>query len=269
MITGANYREGLAYSSDGALYVALPSGSTIPSPTLSGNQVGNSYPLCVGGIPLIGLSSGSIAANGVISAITALPVAYPNAYCWFPANALATVKAAGWYYCTFSTTTAGIAFLDTYTSGVPTIPASPTPVVDGKGAFTGDTGEEFGHTITVPAGALGATGGLRIYAYFIQTNNANVKTGRIRFSGNAGTVFVTATLASAGQTGGVAQISNLGVSAQLSTVHAIQSGGAVAGAVTGAVDTSAATTLVLSIQRATATDNIVIHPPIIEVVRVS
>src|SRR5690349_7786608 len=95
--------------------------------------------LATGGIPLIGLSSGSVAANGAISAITALPAVYPSAYCYFPANALATSIAAGWYYCTFSTTTAGVAFLDPYTSGIPTIPTSPTAVTDGRGAFTGHT----------------------------------------------------------------------------------------------------------------------------------
>ena len=36
MISGATYREGAAYSPDGALYVALPSGSTVPLSTAGG-----------------------------------------------------------------------------------------------------------------------------------------------------------------------------------------------------------------------------------------
>lgn len=35
-ISGAKYQEGIAFSQDGAMYVALPSGSTIPSPTFTG-----------------------------------------------------------------------------------------------------------------------------------------------------------------------------------------------------------------------------------------
>lgn len=38
-IANANYREGVAYSPDGAMYVALPSGSTIPSPTFTGQTL--------------------------------------------------------------------------------------------------------------------------------------------------------------------------------------------------------------------------------------
>src|SRR4051812_35901061 len=106
--------------------------------------------LSAGGIPFIALSSGSVAANGAISAISGLNAIYPNAYCWFPANIVATVAAAGWRYCTFSSTTAGVAFLDTYTSGKATIPASPTAVTDGKGAFTGEIAEIAGLTITIP-----------------------------------------------------------------------------------------------------------------------
>lgn len=219
-----------------------------------------------GGIPLIALSSGSVAANGAISAITALPVAYPNAYCWFPANALATTIAAGWYYCTFSTTTAGVAFLDTYTSGVPTIPSSPTAVTDGKGAFTGSTSEDFGYTVTIPANSLGTTGVMRFQFGTAQTSNANAKTLRIRWSGTAGTVFLSGTMASTAFGGISGAIHNSGATNKnLSSILGISNLSASTTGVLGVVDSTASTTLVVSTQRATATDNIVIHPPTVEI----
>ena len=219
------------------------------------------YILGKSGIPFIGLSSGSVAAGGAISGITALPVVYPVAYCYFPANALSASSAAGWYYCTFSTTSAGVAFLNTYTSGTPTIPASPTAVTAGQGAFTGDTGEEFGPTITIPAGGLGANGNVKVECDLSCANNANVKTGRIRYSGNAGTVFQA--LAVTNTTGGITwgDIANRGVTnSQEGTFMSVVSTASLTSTVnTGAaVDTTAATTVVLSIQRATATDNLLI-----------
>lgn len=213
-----------------------------------------------GGVPFISLSSGSIAANGVISAITALPAIYPDAYCYFPANALATAIAAGWYYCTFSSTTAGIAFLNTYTSGTPTIPASPTAVSDGKGAFTGDTGEEFGLTLNVPI--LNAASAIRFLQTFTATNNANAKTIRVRLSGNAGTVFCSTAGASVAAGNFTAVIANTGsASKQYSTTIATASGPVPTVQILGTVNTGVATTLVFSLQKATATDNIVLTSP--------
>lgn len=247
-------------------------GTTITATTKfvgpAGTTIGRSI-LGKSGIPFIGLSSGSVDANGAITGITALPVAYTSAYCWFPANILATSIAAGWHYCTFSTTTAGTAFLNTYTSGVPTIPGSPTAVTDGKGAFTGDTGEEFGPTITVPAGSLGVNGALSILSSHSVNNTANAKTCRVRYSGNAGTIYSAPSLVS-DVTGRIeTDIINRGATnSQVGTSLKIKGASFSTGvdAVYSAVDTTAATTIVLSIQRATATDNIVIEQFRIEMI---
>jgi hypothetical protein len=241
-----------------------PAAVAITGGTITGTNV--AYVLGRSNIPFIGLSSGSVSAAGAISAITALPIAYPAAYCYFPANALATAIAAGWYYCTFSTTTAGTAFLDTYTSGTPAIPASPTAVTDGKGAFTGDTGEEFGPTFTLPASALGVSGGMKIQQQYLETSNANVKTGRVRFSGNAGTIMLAHALASTAAAGLTAEILNTGaVGAQISTCTGFNGGGTVTSSVIASVSTAAQTTLVFSLQRATATDNLILGSCLVEV----
>jgi hypothetical protein len=224
--------------------------------------------LATGGIPMIGLSSGSVAAGGAITGITALPLLYPAAYCYFPANILAASIAAGFYYCTFSSTTTGTAFLNTYTSGVPTIPTSPTPVVAGQGAFTGDTGEEFAHMITVPANALGANGLLRVRMSTAHANNANVKTVRCRLSGTGGTVFFTSQTTSSAAAWIDLEIANTGVaSAQISRSFIFAGAGVPTSGTLGTIDTTAATTLVTSHQRATATDNFVILPPTVEYLR--
>jgi hypothetical protein len=222
-------------------------------------RAGVPYILVKAGIPFISLSSGSVAAGGGISGITALPVAYPRAYCYFPANALAAAITAGWYYCTFSTTTAGTAFLDTYTSGMPTIPASPTPVVAGQGAYTGDTGEEFGPTITIPAGAMGANGAVQWQDSITVNNTANAKTCRLRFSGSGGTVVNSQNAISVTGTSSIVEGINNGVATSQTWAHLAGTLAAGSPAVYTAVNTANASSVVKSLQKATATDNIVLE----------
>jgi hypothetical protein len=52
-----------------------------------------------------------------------------------------------------------------------------------------DTNENILATITIPAGAMGLNGILRVYADYTVTNNANAKTLRVRLSGIGGTVL--------------------------------------------------------------------------------
>lgn len=235
---------------------------TLSSPTISGTVTGGQTELLRGGIPFIYIGSGSVAAGGGISGITALPFAYPHAYCYFPANALATTIAAGWYYCTFSTTTAGTAFLNTYTSGTPTVPGSPTAVTDGKGAFTSGTAAVGGPTYSLAGNTLTASGRLVMEAAYQFTNNGNGKTLSMYVGG----------------TGGTAVMSLAGVTTQVSWMGEtiIQASGAVAknvtysrglhgnnsvsiGAVTArTLDFTASQDLVYAVAKATATDNVII-----------
>ena len=61
-------------------------------------------------IPFVLLSSGTMGNNGAISLLSgAVATAYPNAYVYLPALAIAATgpgSAAGWYYAVFSSTTA-------------------------------------------------------------------------------------------------------------------------------------------------------------------
>ena len=261
---GANFSM-VVNSVDQNLMNALNSGkvSITPDPRISLTAPAVS---AQASIPFISLSSGSVAANGTISGITALPYIPPAAWCYFPANILAASIAAGWYYCTFSGTAAGIAYLNQpVLAGPIVVPTTLVPVTAGQGAFTGDTGEEFGPTISVPSYALGFNGMLRHSQQCSCTNNANVKTARLRLSGNAGTIFLSHALASVAVGGYQGAVENRGATnSQFSEVFGVN-GGTVTGNVLGTVDTTAATTGVLSLQKATATDNLILETFVTEI----
>jgi hypothetical protein len=121
-------------------------------------------------------------------------------------------------------------------------------------SHTGDTNESVLATITVPANLLGTNGTIRGRAYFTFTNNGNNKILRARFGGIGGTAYFQNTFT----VNGFAEIAfafanNNATNSQ----KGILSGGniynSVAGA-TSAIDTTAATTIVLTVALANGTD---------------
>jgi hypothetical protein len=199
-------------------------------------------------IPFVSVSTGSMADNGVLTVGTALPRTIANGYFFLPANAISAGSAAGWYFTQCSTTTACVVKNNVYTTGVPTVPASPTAfVTTGPGAYVGVTAEVFGPTITVPANAMGANGQLRIMTMWAVTNNVNAKGVNVRFSGNAGTLFLTQSVASAAGLQDMRLIRNTGVT-NSQVGYGLNNGSfgtTSAAIITGAVDTTAATPLPL------------------------
>lgn len=262
-------------------FTAAPTGPIFSNPPRSSGTVASAqqakapYVLAKGGIPLIGVATGTMANNGAMTIGTALPLIYPDAYFYMPAGSVAAgvPAAATWLYGTCTTATACTVFNNSYTSGVPTIPASPVAFsTTGPGAFTGDTGEEFGNTITVPANSMGPNGQIRIALGYFVPNNADTKTARIRLSGNSGTIFAAPALANFPGAKLFATIANTGatgkqiaewVGAPYSAGGGMISSGV---AVLGTIDTTASMTLVFSIQRGTATDNIIQLPPTVELI---
>lgn len=115
-------------------------------------------------IPIVLPSSGSIGNNGALTGLTALPSTFTKCYMYFPADAIVTGSAAGLYYVVMSSTTAGTIYNNTYSSGTPTIPASPTAfATTGPGAFTQTTASAITlFSATVPAGLLGTNGELKV-----------------------------------------------------------------------------------------------------------
>lgn len=137
-------------------------------------------------IPFVYPSSGTMGNNGAFSAIAAVGTAYPNAYCYFPANAIAAGVAAGWRYCSFSSTTAGTVFNNSYTSGTPTIPASPTSfATTGPGAYTQTTSTFISaYNFTIPGNYIGPNGTVIMSSYGYGTSSANNKNQLWQFGGS-------------------------------------------------------------------------------------
>lgn len=137
------------------------------------------------GFPMILPSSGSIANNGALTGLTALPTTYANCYMYFPANAIAAGVAAGMYYVVMSSATAGTIYNNLYTSGEASIPASPTPfVTTGPGAYTQTIGAPITLlTSTITGGAMGIDGQLFIYPVWSHTNNGNSKIETLQLGG--------------------------------------------------------------------------------------
>jgi hypothetical protein len=110
---------------------------------------------------------------------------------------------------------------------------------------------------------MGANGQLDIVVFYSASpNNANTKTSRVRYSGNAGSVAHALSLTSQLIEQALVRIQNRGAtSVQLLPLGGYSgigvSGGG--GGVVSAVDTTLATTVVISLQKAVATDNHVVE----------
>ena len=120
-------------------------------------------------------------------------------------------------------------------------------------------------TITIPAGLLGANGKLKIYPLWSTTNNANVKTLRAVFGGSACT---TMTSQSVSNNSGLVIIRNTNSESAQKTSSGLVAGiGSSFGSIASTtVDTTAATTLVISGQLAVGTDTLTLEDLFIEVV---
>lgn len=124
-----------------------------------------------------------------------------------------------------------------------------------QSSHTGDTSETILATCTIPAGEMSATGMLRINAVYTFTNNADTKTIRMRLGGIGGTQYLSIV-----ETTNVSfRLYNYEIYERGATNS--QVGGSVAGAATGAIQTSAidmtaAQTLVFTGQLGTGTDTV-------------
>jgi hypothetical protein len=269
-LTGANSAAGDKLLIVDVSDTTMAASGTTKSITLDELQAFAGVPFILSrtAIPFIWLSSGSIGDNGALTGVTALPQTYSGgAYIWLPADSIdaTTPAAAAWYWCVFSSTTAGTIYNSTYTSGTPTAGVTTAFATTGPGAFTGSVAEGMGPTITVPAGRMGPNGRFRSTMNFAHNNSAGIKTPRLRFSGAAGTVFYTE--APTTTTGMLAEvvISNRGSQAKQQQIWtSILSSGSwdsshkVSDAGSGAINTAVATSIVISGERNTATDNLVL-----------
>ena len=203
--------------------------------------------------PFVVPSSGSIAADGVITLTTALDRTYANCYMYFPAGAF-TASAAGFYYVVMSSTTVGQMYTTVYSSGVPATPAAPVAVSTGAGAYTQTTAADLtGLTVTLPAGTIGLNGQIRVEEALALINTAGTKTAKCNFGGSD---YGTITSASSSGVVHSAGVMNMGaLSAQAVWGYAQGTSSHTASSL--AIDTSANVVLKVIYRLAVATDYLV------------
>jgi hypothetical protein len=134
-------------------------------------------------------------------------------------------------------------------------------------AHTGNTAETALATITVPGGAMGANGILRITTLWSHTNGADNKLLRVRFSGAAGTTYLAITATTTATMRNQCQIANRNAAnSQVGGAAAVTFGfGASSGAVvTSAVNTAADATIVITGQLGNAADNVNLESYLVE-----
>lgn len=131
-----------------------------------------------------------------------------------------------------------------------------------------DTNENILATINIPAGAMGLNGILRFETIWSHTNGANNKTGRVRLGGIGGTVFYNFTNTTTGGNRDNRQIANRGAANSQVCWGSGNSpwGNASSPTTTGTIDTSAATTLVITGQKASAGDTLTLESYLVELI---
>lgn len=113
---------------------------------------------------------------------------------------------------------------------------------------TGSTSAFDFATVTLPAKAMGANGFVRITTLWTYTNSANNKTIRVRFGGTSGTIYLSIVATTTAQLHNQTLVHNRNAqNSQVGASNGLASGFGTASSslTTSAVDTSAATDIVL------------------------
>lgn len=219
------------------------------------------YALAKWGVPCVLASSGSMANNGAVSAMTALPTTYSGgAWLYLPANAIQAGSAAGFYWFVASSTTAGTVYNSTFDGlSVPAAGTTTAFVSTGPGAFTGvAAGEITAATVTIPADSIGPNGNLQAALGINHNTAAGNKIFRGRFSGGGGTAMLSATLSTTLQGMAALEIRNLGVTNRQRGNGVLPGQSASTTPLFSSEDTTAQTTLVFTMEKATATNHAIL-----------
>jgi len=220
-------------------------------------------------IPFVIPSSGTMGNNGALSSLSpGLPRTISACYMYFAVNVIASGVAAGWYYTVMSSTTAGTVYNNAYTSGQPSIPASPTAfATTGPGAYTGVATSQAAMQYSLPALTMGFRDTLRITEKYSWTSSTNTKTFSTTFGGSTAQSFTNAT------SGNTSAIVLLDISAQDATnAQVCGNSGSSTGATSSnfaflTIDTTAAQTLAFNIQHNTAAEFVILESVLIELLR--
>jgi hypothetical protein len=229
-----------------------------PATALAANYVrdwaGNNMPyvLAQSAVPYGIANTGTIATAGTVTLGTALNTTYSGGiWLYFPATAFAS-GSAGFYWTVMSSTTAGTV----YTSDT-----SGTPVTGSNSAYTGSTSQQTAVTITVPGGALGTNGALRVYMGASCNNTAGAKTISSYFGGSL-TSGVSGTTTTIFSNAGLI-INRNSASSQVATSYTSTTNGIFRLFTT--LDTTSDKNIDLRLQIATATDVCVMENYLVEI----
>lgn len=140
--------------------------------------------------------------------------------------------------------------------------------IAGSRTITGSTAETSVYQLVIPAGALGPSGSLRISTLFGYTNNANVKTVRVKF-GNSSPMVLSGTPASTASTASMITIQNMGSESAQEAFGSVAGpfGGSVLALVTSAIDTAIEQLLEITLQLAVGTDSASLRRVLVELIR--
>lgn len=131
-----------------------------------------------------------------------------------------------------------------------------------------DTNENILATVNIAAGEMGLNGILRVTTLWTFTNSANAKNLRWRLGGIGGTAFLDATQTTTATYSDRRDIQNRGAAnSQVGWAATATAGGAGASTsavTTGAIDTSAATTIVITGLKASAGETITLERYLVE-----
>lgn len=124
-------------------------------------------------------------------------------------------------------------------------------------SVTGTASETQLASIAIPAGVMGVAGGLRIGVIFSFTNSGNNKTARVRFGGSGGAAYLSSTVTTTEIGRYQTEVWNDGAANSQKGWPSSTSFGLLGISIgSGAVDTSAATTVYISGQLANTGETI-------------
>lgn len=216
-------------------------------------------------LPMILPSSGSMGNNGALTLTTALDQAYPNAYFYMPAGAIASGSTAGFYYGVMSSTTAATLYNNPYTSGTPTIPATPTGfITTGPGAYTQTTGSFItAYSTTLPGGTLGINDEIQAHGNIFYINSAGAKSFELAYGSFVYGLIAPTTSVIQPFIGG---FENTGVTNRqnLTSVSGMNLSTMLSTLANGTIDSTSNQTLTAALKLSTATDYVMIQSLVIQ-----
>lgn len=154
--------------------------------------------------------------------------------------------------------------IGTATTGLPTLISQSAQAV----ACGADTSEDTLATIPLGAGLLGANGRVRIRATFTCTSSANNKTFTVRFSGGSGTIVVQVVQTTISRASMFIELANRNsTSSQITGCSFVTSSAASElSPTTSSIDTTAATSIVITGTKASSGESLQLESYVAEVI---